>query len=58
MLHIFDPDEYEGVREHFRATQLQRLDMLRSRPEDATFTEAEKCFIARMIAKAIFAGED
>lgn len=60
LLDIFDPNnpEYDGVREHYSAQELAKIDELRARdPETAHFNLLEKVFVSYVVDKAIFAGE-
>jgi len=53
LLHIFDAAEYPGVREHFSAKELERIDKMRAYPETHEFTKAEKHYVVSIISKAV-----
>lgn len=57
LLKMFDPNEseYAGIREHFSAQELEKINEIRARdPETATFTFLEKIFVSYVVDKAIF----
>lgn len=55
LLEIFDPakPEYAGVREHYTAAQLTRIDELRARPDTASFSFEDRIFICWALDKAV-----
>jgi len=60
LLDIFDPanTQYAGVRDHYTAEQLARIDELRSRPKPSSFDFDDRLFISWAIDKAIFTAEN
>lgn len=59
LLDIFDPTnpEYAGVRDHFSAQELMKIDEIRVLPETHEFTFLEKVFVSYVVDKAIFTGD-
>jgi hypothetical protein len=58
LLEIFDPAdaEYEGVRDHFTAQELAKIDEIRALPATHEFSFLEKVFVSYVLDKAIFTG--
>lgn len=58
VLDIFDANdaEYEGVRDHFSAQELAKIDEIRGWPPSHEFTFLEKVFVSYVVDKAIFSG--
>lgn len=54
IIHLWDEDEYPGVREHFSSEQLDRIDAFEGQ---TVFTVADKWFLSRMVGKLLFASD-
>lgn len=55
LLDTFDPasTHYVGVREHFGAAKLARIDELRAKPDDYRFTFDDRLFIGWALQKVV-----
>jgi hypothetical protein len=55
LLDAFDPanPHYEGVRDHFSAAELAKIDELRAKPDDYQFTFADRLFISYALGKVV-----
>src|SRR6185312_14070721 len=56
LLDTFDPESehYQGVRDHFSAGKLARIDALRALPDNHHFTFDELNFIAWALTSVVF----
>lgn len=55
LLDTFDPDSehYAGVRDHFTAQELARIDEMRAFSDDHHFTLQERLFLSYCLSKAV-----
>ena len=60
LLDTFDPTSlhYAGARDHFGQAKLDRLDNLRSMPDDYHFTFDDRIFIAWALSKVVMTAEN
>lgn len=60
LLDAFDPnnEHYTGVRNHFSANKLQRIDFLRSQSDDFHFGFEDRLFIAWALGKVVMSAEN
>lgn len=60
LLDTFDPasEHYHGVRDHFSARELARIDGMRALPDDHHFTLPERKFIVRALKKVVMTAEN
>lgn len=60
LLDTFDPasTHYQGVRNHFTAQELERIDEMRAYPDDHKFTLAERLFISYALSKTVMTAEN
>lgn len=60
MLEPFNPDSehYQGVREHFGAQKLLRIDQLRAKPDDYHFTFNDRLFISWALGKVVMTAQN
>jgi len=56
LLDAFDPASvhYVGVRDHFGAAKLARIDALRALPDDHQFSFDERLFISWALTRVVF----
>jgi hypothetical protein len=55
LLDTFDPasTHYVGVRDHFGAAKLARIDELRAKPDDYHFTFDDRLFIGWALSRTV-----
>lgn len=55
LLDTFDPasTHYVGVRDHFSAAELAKIDDLRGKPDSYQFTFADRLFISYALGKVV-----
>jgi hypothetical protein len=60
LLEIFDPTktQYAGVRDHFSAAELEKIDELRGRPVPSAFSFQDRLFINFVIDKAVLTADN
>jgi hypothetical protein len=60
LLEIFDPakPEYAGVRDHYDAATLAKIDALRARPSPSPYTFEERLFVCWVLDKAVMTADN
>lgn len=60
LLDTFDPQSthYHGVRDHFSAQELARIDEMREFPDDHRFTLGERLFLSYCLSKVVMTADN